>query len=198
MSSINSVSVSPIAYKKLILHTAKYPTARVLGLLLASQHSSSLIIVDSIPLSHHWTSLSPMAEVALSLATAYASSKSLCIVGIYEAPELISERNPSRQATKLTSKIADLNGKEALLILVNNATLLNVNNNSLSAYTVTGGGNDKGQEVKPKGLTGSTVTLEDEKTVLGGLEALVRNGKTWEGLVDFDAASYHKIVKAVK
>ncbi|KAJ1023493.1 hypothetical protein NDA16_003110 [Ustilago loliicola] len=188
MSSISSASVSPLAYKKLVLHAAKYPTARVLGLLLADATSSStdLTITDSIPLSHHWTALAPMAEAALSLATSYASSKNLAVVGLYEAPELVSDRNVSRQASKLAEKITTFAGKEALLLHVNNATLLNPNNHSLSGYTVaaTTSAGGKG-EAKPKQLQGSAVSLQDSAKAKE-LEGAVRKERTWEKLVDFD------------
>lgn len=185
--SISSVTVSPLAYKKLVLHTAKYPTARVLGFLLADPTSTgaALAITDSIPLSHHWTALAPMAEVALSLASSYAASKNLAVVGLYEAPELVSERTPSPQASKLVEKIASLaSTPEALLLLVNNATLLNPNNHSLSGYTLAG--NTAGKtEPKPKSLPGSAVALQDS-TKAKQLEEAVRKERSWEKLVDFD------------
>lgn len=186
MSTISSVSVSPLAYKKLILHTAKYPTARVLGFLLAdtaSLSSPALSITDSIPLSHHWTSLAPMAEVALSLATSYASTKSLTIVGLYEAPELVSDRNPSQQSSRLAEKIASLAKRDAVLLLVDNAALLSADKQALGGYTVstTSG---KG-EAKPKALQASAVSLQD-KSKASQLEGAVRKEATWEKLVDFD------------
>ncbi|SPO27116.1 uncharacterized protein UTRI_10577_B [Ustilago trichophora] len=187
MSTISSVSVSPLAYKKLVLHTAKYPTARVLGLLLADSTSSpsgSVTISDSIPLSHHWTALAPMAEVALSLATSYASSKNLTVVGLYEAPELVSDRAPSQQASKLAEKIATLANREALLLLVNNATLLNPHNHSLSGYSVSANASGKG-EAKSKPLQGSAVTLQDENKAKQ-LESAVKKERIWQKIVDFD------------
>lgn len=185
MSTTASVRVSPLAYKKLILHTAKYPTARVLGFLVAESTSSqSIDIVDSIPLSHHWTALAPMAEVALALASSYASSKNLAIVGLYEAPELIAERDPSAQASKLAEKIASLSNKaEALLLLVNNATLLKPDHHSLSGYSVAAT-SGKG-EAKPKALPGSAVALQDPRKA-AELESAVRNDSTWDKIVDFD------------
>lgn len=186
MSSISSVSVSALAYKKIVLHTAKYPTARVLGFLLSdpSKSSQDLIISDSIPLSHHWTSLAPMAEAALSLVTSYASSKNLSIVGLYEAPELVSDRTPSPQASKLAEKIANLANKEALLLFVNNATLLSLDGHSLAGYTVSANSSGKG-ETKPKALQGSALSLQDQ-TKAKELEGAVRRDRTWEKLADFD------------
>ncbi|EST04733.2 hypothetical protein PSEUBRA_006016 [Kalmanozyma brasiliensis GHG001] len=180
MSTISSVTISSLAYKKLVLHTAKYPTARVLGLLLADTASSStLSITDAIPLSHHWTSLAPMAEVALSLATSYASTKNLTVVGLYEAPEMVSDRSTSQQANKLAEKIASLAGREAVLLLVDNASILSTTQ-PLSAYTVVAGG--KG-EAKPKALPASAVSLQNAAS---SLESAVRKDAAWEKIVDFD------------
>lgn len=190
MSGITSVNVLPLAHKKLVLHTAKYPTARVLGLLLADAATISsqglLTVTDVIPLSHHWTALAPMAEVALSLATSYASSNKLAIVGVYEAPELVSNRTPSQPASKLAEKIATLAKKDALLLLINNATLLSPNDHSLSAYTVAPhpSGAAKG-DAKAKALQGSAVSLQDPAKARE-LEGAVRKESAWEKLVDFD------------
>ncbi|GAC93085.1 hypothetical protein PHSY_000646 [Pseudozyma hubeiensis SY62] len=195
MSTNSSVTVSPLAYKKLILHAAKYPTARVLGFLLADTTSAQTInIVDSIPLSHHWTALAPMAEVALSLATSYASSKKLSVVGLYEAPELTSERNPSPQANKLTEKIASLTNAEALLLLVNNATLLKAGEHSLSGFIVSSPTNGKG-DAKPKALAASAVALQDQSRA-AELESAVRKDSTWDKIIDFDG-KYHLYTKSV-
>lgn len=185
MSTISAVSVSPLAYKKLVLHTAKYPTARVFGLLLADTSSSQNVsIVDSIPLSHHWTALAPMAEVALSLATSYASSKNLSVVGVYEAPELVAERTPSQQAGKLAEKIAALAGREALLLFVDNAKLLDARSSALSGFAVSAAAGGKA-EAKPRALQGESVTLQDQSTV-AELEGAVRKQGLWEKIVDFD------------
>lgn len=184
MSTVSSVTVSPLAYKKLVLHTAKYPTARVFGFLLADPTSpQTLTIVDSVPLSHHWTALAPMAEVALSLATSYASTRNLAVVGLYEAPELVAERTPSHQAGKLAEKIASLANREALLLLVNNATLLDARSHSLNAYAVSAA-SGKG-DAKPKALQASSVTLQDQSKA-AELESAVRKQGAWEKLVDFD------------
>ena len=191
MSSISTITVSPLAYKKLILHTAKYPTARVLGFLLAdatdsSSSSASVQIVDSIPLSHHWTALAPMAEVALSLAMSYASTKNLSVVGLYEAPELIAVRSTSQQANKLADKIAVLANREAVLLLVDNATLLSGSTSSLSGFSVQAVG--KG-EPKPRALQASAVSLQDQSKA-AELEGAVRKERTWEKLVDFDGKCF--------
>lgn len=183
MSTISSAAVSPLAYKKIVLHSAKYPTARVLGLLLAettTTTSQTLTIVDSIPLSHHWTSLSPIAEVALSLATSYASTRNLSLVGLYEAPELLSEKTPSQQANKLAEKIAALASRESLLLLVDNEALLGKEKQPLSGWAVAAGVKGDG---KAKALAASGVVVDQDGAK--DIESALRND-AWEKVVDFD------------
>lgn len=70
MSSGPSYAVSDLAYTKIILHALKHPHQPVNGILLGSPSSSGVVeIVDTIPLLHHWTSLSPMMEIGLDLVS---------------------------------------------------------------------------------------------------------------------------------
>jgi ER membrane protein complex subunit 8/9 len=56
------------AYLSLLLHTSKYPHQACNGVLLGTLKPSGETIVErSIPLLHHWTSLSPMMEIGLEL-----------------------------------------------------------------------------------------------------------------------------------
>lgn len=58
------------AYLKVIFHAAKHPHLPVNGVLLGKPESSGAIVIeDAIPLLHHWTSLSPMMEIALDLVS---------------------------------------------------------------------------------------------------------------------------------
>jgi hypothetical protein len=60
------------AYYKLFFHAAKHPHRLVNGVLLGKVELTSptrVLIVDAIPLLHHWTSLSPMMEIGLDLVS---------------------------------------------------------------------------------------------------------------------------------
>jgi hypothetical protein len=78
-----SYTLTPQAYAIPILHSALHPSSTTLGLFLAT----STEITTSIPLQHINTSLSPYTELGLELATAYAESKGLKVVGMYIAHE---------------------------------------------------------------------------------------------------------------
>lgn len=59
-------TINNAAYIKMILHSAKHP-GQVNGVLLGQKNGSEIVVSDTIPLLHHWTSLSPMMEIGLDL-----------------------------------------------------------------------------------------------------------------------------------
>ena len=65
---VSKAILSHQAYVGILLHTAKYPHQPVNGILLGSIKPRNEILVErTIPLLHHWTSLSPMMEIGLDL-----------------------------------------------------------------------------------------------------------------------------------
>ena len=68
-----SYTVSHLAYIKVTLHAAKYPHKQVNGVLLGNTTGSAgqaqVEVTNAIPLLHHWTSLSPMMEIGLDMAS---------------------------------------------------------------------------------------------------------------------------------
>lgn len=64
---MTSYSISPLAYLKVILHAAKYPSSTCVGLLVGTLSNNTVSVQDAIPLLHHWTELSPMMEAGLQL-----------------------------------------------------------------------------------------------------------------------------------
>lgn len=68
-----NVKVDPNAYTLPLLHAAKYPHAQVCGVLVGEVNAKdgSLHVVSGMPLFHHWTTLTPMLEVALRQVNAH-------------------------------------------------------------------------------------------------------------------------------
>ena len=64
------VELSGPAFRKIVYHAAKYPSATVMGLLVGT-FGKTVQVTDVIPLAHHWTTLSPMAEAGLALVRAH-------------------------------------------------------------------------------------------------------------------------------
>jgi len=76
----------------MFFHASKHPHKSANGVLLGSSSSDgSVEIEDSIPLLHHWTSLSPMMEVGLDLARGHAESLGLQLVGYYQACQRLDD-----------------------------------------------------------------------------------------------------------
>ncbi|KAF8158536.1 hypothetical protein B0H34DRAFT_463374 [Crassisporium funariophilum] len=107
--STPTYTITPEAYYKLFFHAAKHPHKPVNGLLLGTQSSptpgGAVVISDAVPLLHHWTSLSPMMEIGLDLATQYADEVGLRVVGYYQACERVDETALAPVGEKVASKI---------------------------------------------------------------------------------------------
>ncbi|KIO20347.1 hypothetical protein M407DRAFT_245832 [Tulasnella calospora MUT 4182] len=89
-SSAPSFTLQEKAYLKFFLHAAKHPHASVTGVFLGRRRVTEgqeeiWDVVDAVPLCHHWTSLSPMGEVGLELASIHAKETESRIVGYYHA-----------------------------------------------------------------------------------------------------------------
>jgi len=94
------------AYIKLFFHLAKHPHQRVNGVLIGKETSGGGVeATDSIPLLHHWTSLSPMMEIGLDLAGQYAESMGLQVVGYYQACERSEDTSLFPVGEKIVTRI---------------------------------------------------------------------------------------------
>lgn len=99
------VALSHQAYVGILLHTAKHPHQPVNGVLLGSAWQDEISVQRTIPLLHHWTSLSPMMEIGLDLATTYASQAGLQVVGYYQASPGLHDTALGPVGEKLLSKL---------------------------------------------------------------------------------------------
>ncbi|KAF8968994.1 hypothetical protein BDZ97DRAFT_301525 [Flammula alnicola] len=102
-----SYTISPEAYYKVFFHAAKHPHKPVNGVLLGTEDAShkSVAVADIVPLLHHWTSLSPMMEIGLDLATQYAESLGMKIVGYYQACERLDDTSLAPVGERVASLI---------------------------------------------------------------------------------------------
>ena len=69
-SASQSVDISPLAYRKIVYHSAKYVSSTVIGVLVGTKsqsNKSNTTVTDIIPLVHHWHTLSPMTEAGMAL-----------------------------------------------------------------------------------------------------------------------------------
>ncbi|KAF8174266.1 hypothetical protein BJ912DRAFT_990623 [Pholiota molesta] len=91
--STSSYTIAPEAYYKIYFHAAKHPHTPVNGILLGTREAATrtVTISDAVPLLHHWTSLSPMMEIGLDLATQFAEASGVKVVGYYQASERVDD-----------------------------------------------------------------------------------------------------------
>ncbi|PPQ86319.1 hypothetical protein CVT25_005620 [Psilocybe cyanescens] len=102
-----SYVILPEAYYKLFFHAAKHPHQPVNGVFLGTQNGveGAVIIQDTVPLLHHWTSLSPMMEIGLDLATQHAQTSGLKVVGYYQGCERVDDTSLAPVGEKVASRI---------------------------------------------------------------------------------------------
>ncbi|EJD41858.1 UPF0172-domain-containing protein, partial [Auricularia subglabra TFB-10046 SS5] len=117
-----SYTLSHQAYLKVVFHAAQHPHKPVNGVLLGQGSGGRVEIVDTVPLLHHWTSLSPSMEIGLDLAYGHAEAAGLNIVGYYQATDRtddtalapVGERVASRIKERFPSAVALVIDGEAL------------------------------------------------------------------------------------
>ncbi|CAD6890853.1 unnamed protein product [Tilletia controversa] len=198
-SAAASITINPQAYAKVVLHAAKYPASTVRGLLVGRRSSESsshsFEVVDAIPLVHSWTDLAPATELGCALAQAHLSSANAGgasagaqIIGLYEAPAVMGDRELSRAGTKLARKIASIGGSSspagAIVLLVNNSLLLSPSSgHALLPFLLSAQENLANAEAQS--LPSSSTVLSDEAATIAAVSTAVQNGLA-EKLYDFD------------
>ncbi|ORY95795.1 hypothetical protein BCR43DRAFT_459701 [Syncephalastrum racemosum] len=123
---MSAITVTADAYALPLLHAAKYPHEQVCGVLLGEVTPQGAIhLKTGIPLFHHWTSLTPMLEVALRQADLYAAGKQLHVVGWYQANADERDSNLHETAIRVANTIRK-NAGQAVVFNVNNRRLVNL------------------------------------------------------------------------
>jgi len=114
--------LSPEAYALPILHAARHLSSSLLGLFLSpveldpSSPPTTISITTALPLIHHYTSLSCMAELGMQLAAGYAEDRGLRIVGVYVAHEG-SDKGLGRAGERILAALhAEFEGAFAMLV----------------------------------------------------------------------------------
>ncbi|CAN6466251.1 unnamed protein product [Victoria cruziana] len=92
-------------YIKLVLHALKHKVSSVNGILIGrlDDASSTVDIVDAVPLSHSQIGLLPTLEIALIQVEEFFSADGLSVVGYFHA----NERYDDSELGKIPKKIGD-------------------------------------------------------------------------------------------
>ncbi|KJA20109.1 hypothetical protein HYPSUDRAFT_43462 [Hypholoma sublateritium FD-334 SS-4] len=156
-----SYTIASEAYYKIFFHAAKHPHTPVNGVLLGTLDASraEVTISDAVPLLHHWTSLSPMMEIGLDLATQYAESSQLKVVGYYQASERVDEMSLApvgeRVAETLKAKFPD-----AIAFVIDNQKLGTSQSALIPYFPQPGSSSWRPAQLKPEAYTpGSRIQL---------------------------------------
>lgn len=121
---------------KLFFHLAKHPHQRVNGVLIGKETPDGGVeATDTIPLLHHWTSLSPMMEIGLDLAGQYANSLGLQVVGYYQACERTEDTSLFPVGEKIAMRIK--RGFHKAVAFVLDASQIGTESAALIPYTAT-------------------------------------------------------------
>jgi len=174
------LEVSTRAYCKMIMHSAKYPSSAINGVLLSKRDSvkaGARTIHDCIPLFHMGHGLAPMVEVALAQVDSQCEESGLVISGFYHAHDNLRDNHVDVFSQKIADKIAE-NQPGTLLVTIDSKKLsANIESPSLIVQQHSDG------KWRPRDK--SQVRLEHDEVTLACASALVHK-KIYRDLVDFD------------
>jgi hypothetical protein len=117
MSSSNEqVVFMPLALAMIAMHSRKYRTAQVHGLLIGALDDGKVRVCDTIPICHEAPTKSIVesaTNVAFSIIQAETTSKH--VVGWYTVPELFGEDNPGAAALRIVASLENVIPKAILV-----------------------------------------------------------------------------------
>ena len=124
------------SYLKLLMHSLKYPFAKVNGLLLSkkasnkskkdklenetsnkSSNEDEIEFVDYIPLFHFNQGLTAMLEIALIQIQTYCSKHNLQIAGYFQGNKNFHDSSIDVFAQKIGEKLIELNSSASIVIV---------------------------------------------------------------------------------
>ncbi|WFD36594.1 adrenodoxin-NADP(+) reductase [Malassezia cuniculi] len=112
---MTSVELSSAAYRKIVLHAAKYPSQPCAGLLVGSKNA----VEDAVPLTHLLPVLGPAGEAGIDLTITRAKERGVDIIGLYEAPVAQDTTEISNLGTAVAEALdGHVTGKPLALVAV--------------------------------------------------------------------------------
>ncbi|KAI9026829.1 chlorophyll antenna size regulatory protein [Hyaloraphidium curvatum] len=134
-----SCDVSSTACAKILLHSAKYPSVAVNGILLGRKTDTGLSVLDAVPLFHTNLNLFPMLEVGLEQIDAFAAATNRRVVGYYQANQNPEDRTVSPVGRTIASLIESKAGPGTVYIVLD-ITKFKSQEGLLIAYSKEGSG----------------------------------------------------------
>lgn len=117
MSELNKqVVVMPLAFAMIAMHSCKYRTAQVHGLLIGSIDSGKVHVSDTLPICHEAPTKSIIESgISVALSTIHAEAGRKHVLGWYTVPELIGDDRPGAAALRIVASLENLITKPVLL-----------------------------------------------------------------------------------
>ncbi|KAI8997226.1 hypothetical protein BDB01DRAFT_845902 [Pilobolus umbonatus] len=112
-------SVDLLAYAIPLLHAAKYPASEVCGVLLGNRTTEGIEIKTAVPYFHHWTTFTPMLEVALKQTEIYAKKEGWRIIGWYNGNQQIQDSTLRESVIKVADIIRRNTGQSIVFMIDN-------------------------------------------------------------------------------
>ncbi|KAG2194679.1 hypothetical protein INT47_013054 [Mucor saturninus] len=169
------------AYTIPLLHAAKYPSSAVCGVLLGTNTPDGVQVNTAVPFFHHWTTVTPMLEVALKQTDIYAKQNSLSIVGWYQANASAEDNALPERAIKVGETIRKNNGNKALIFLLDNKQFSELNESAITPFVFT---ENQWRKVK-EAFQGPEVRLVEEEETISKARELF-SSSAYTRLHDFD------------
>ncbi|KAI9011028.1 hypothetical protein BC832DRAFT_319678 [Gaertneriomyces semiglobifer] len=114
-------TLSPSAHLRLHLHSFKYSTTPVIGLLIGTppspSQSSTVEITHALPL-FHTAPLLPSLDIAFNLVDTYLSNKNLSIVGVYAGNTAKNDTTPSTVVKRIADRVEQVLGGGAVIVMI--------------------------------------------------------------------------------
>ncbi|KAG0748298.1 hypothetical protein G6F57_005692 [Rhizopus arrhizus] len=174
---MTNIQINTAAYAVPLLHAAKYPSSSICGALLGKVTNSELQITKAVPFFHHWTTLTPMLEVALQQTEIYAQKNDLKIVGWYHANEVINDHSLPERAVQVV-EIIRKQFEKCLVLLIDNKAFTKLDEKAFIPYSHTNNHWKKGN---------SQLTLTQPQETFSKTRDLITSS-TYQKLHDFDEA----------
>ncbi|KAI0489093.1 hypothetical protein KFK09_028934 [Dendrobium nobile] len=183
--------ISQCAYIKFVLHALKHRSSSVNGVLLGrlledggGGAAPTVLISDSVPLSHSQIGVLPYLELALIQVEEHFASDGLTIVGYYHANERYDDTELSGAAKKIGDHIFRYFPQAALLLL-DNKKLEGLPKGKGRDPVVQLFTRDSSRSWRPTGSVGSPQLTTKEPSANVVLLDFMSTEK-WNEVVDFD------------
>ncbi|KAL9539552.1 hypothetical protein MBANPS3_010189 [Mucor bainieri] len=172
------------AYAIPLLHAAKYPSSDVCGVLLGKNTADGLLVKTAIPFFHHWTTVTPMLEIALKQTNLYAKKNDLSIVGWYHGNARNDDTALPERAIKVTETIKRNNQDKAIIFLINNKqfTHLEADESAITPFVHV---DNQWKKIKEPFTSNSTEATLNEKDTYSKVRGLF-SSSAYNRIHDFD------------